>query len=875
MPKELSKFYEPSQVEKRIYDFWIERGVFKAADKTKKKSYCIVLPPPNVTGVLHMGHALNHTLQDVLIRWKRMQGFETLWQPGTDHAGIATQNVVEREILKKEKKSRHDLGREKLVEKIWEWKELFGDQIVKQQHKIGDSCDWDRMRFTLDEGLSLGVRECFITLYERGLIYRGKYIVNWCPRCHTALADDEVDHEEKEGHLWHIRYPLKEGLAAGFVTVATTRPETMLGDVAVAVNPKDVRYTRFVGKQLSLPMCHREIPVITDDFVDPKFGTGCVKVTPAHDPNDFQIGLRHNLQQLNIMDASAAMNDQVPEKYRGLSREACRKILVEDLEKAGLLEAVEAHANSVGHCYRCHTVVEPWLSEQWFVKMKPLAQKAIKATKKKEVQFVPDRWEKFYLSWLENVRDWCISRQIWWGHRIPVWYCEKGCDPTVSREDPIACHQCGGEKLKQDPDVLDTWFSSALWPFSTLGWPDKTDSLKTYYPNDVLITDRGIIFFWVARMVMMGEELMGEAPFHHVYIHGTILDAQGRKMSKSHPETCIDPLDIVGRYGADALRYSLLLMTTEGQDLKLSESKFETGRNFCNKLWNATRFALMNLQHYDGKTAEEKGLTLADRWIWNRFNFVVRQMSEALENYKYFDASQILYKFVWNEFCDWYLELIKPVIASNHATQWNLHRLLDGILRLAHPFLPFVTEELWQALRGNEKEVLAMAAFPKSEKKSVFQKEAEEMNLVQEVITAIRNLRGEHSVNPKQKIPAVICAPKIVEKILEKHQNYIADLAQIENLQFGKKPEKTAVAVSGEIEIYVPYEKLFNLNEEKERLHKEIAKIQNEIGRIEGHLKNKSFVDKAPEAVVAKERESLAAFQEKQSKLEKALAELN
>lgn len=894
MSFELAKAYDPKQVEAKWSGFWLENNLFRAEDrprKGKKGVYCIVIPPPNVTGVLHMGHALNNTLQDVLIRWKRMKGFETLWQPGTDHAGIATQNVVEREILKAEGKTRHQIGREELTQRIWKWKEQYGDRIIEQLHALGASCDWSRTRFTLDEGLSEAVRECFVQLYKKKLIYRGNYIVSWCPRCQTALADDEVEYEEKKGNLWHIRYPFKETLKE-YVVVATTRPETMLGDVAVAVNPKDKRYQKLIEKKLLLPEVGREIPIITDDFVDPKFGSGCVKVTPAHDPNDFQIGLRHNLEQINVFDASAILNQNAPKKYQGMKREECRKALVQALEEQGLIDKIEEHLHSVGHCYRCHTMIEPWLSKQWFVKMKPLARKAIAATKKGRVKFFPKRWTKFYLSWLDEVRDWCISRQIWWGHQIPVWYCAKDCEPIAAKETPKKCPACGGKDLKQEEDVLDTWFSSQLWPFSTLGWPEKTVSLKTYYPNDVLITDRGIIFFWVARMVMMGMEMMGQEPFGHVYIHGTILDKLGRKMSKSHPETCIDPLDIIERYGADALRYSLLLLATEGQDLKIDESKFETGRHFCNKLWNATRFAMMNLENYDGKEDAEKKLTLADQWIWNRLQVAIQSINSHLENYHYFDAAQTLYKFVWNEFCDWYLELIKPTVANSHATQWNLFRVLDTILKVAHPFLPFITEELWQHL--NETVVvpgqpsgrqgtttvfsIVTSAFPQATKKKPFAKEAKAMETVQSVIHAIRNLRGEHGVNPRQPIPVfIVASSKSEERILSEHQTYLKNLAQLSDLQFlrrDQKPEKSAIAVCGKTQIFVPFRELFDLQAEKDRLEKELAKTKEDISRFESKLANKSFVERAPKAVVDQERLRLSEHQERLKKLQGALDQL-
>ncbi|MDP2600185.1 MAG: valine--tRNA ligase [Deltaproteobacteria bacterium] len=923
MSEELPKAYEPQKVEKKWYDFWLKNNLFKVDPKSKKKPYCIVIPPPNVTGALHMGHALNHTLQDVLIRWKRMQGFETLWQPGTDHAGIATQNVVEREILAKEGKTRHDLGREALIQKIWEWKERYGDRILNQLQAIGASCDWSRTRFTLDEGLSRAVRECFVTLYKKKLIYRGNYIVNWCPRCQTALADDEVEYEEKKGNLWHIRYGLRtmdHGPWTNYLIVATTRPETMLGDTAVAVNSKDKRYKYLVGKMLVLPEVGREIPVIADNFVDPKFGTGCVKVTPAHDPNDFQMGLRHKLPQINVMNADATLNENAPEKYRGMKREIARKHLVESLQAQGLIEKIEEHVHSVGHCYRCNTVIEPWLSLQWFVKMGPLAKKAVVASKNKKVKFFPKRWEKFYLSWLHEVRDWCISRQIWWGHRIPVWYCRTlvrsdsrtldrtigkpktestsvreyertNCPPIVAIDTPKKCPKCGSTNLKQDEDVLDTWFSSALWPFSTLGWPDKTPALKKFYPNNVLITDRGIIFFWVARMVMMGLEMLKKEPFHHVTIHGTILDEFGQKMSKSRPETCIDPIDIINKYGADALRYSLLLLATEGQDLKLAESKFDTGKHFCNKLWNATRFAMMNIRtkDYGPGTMDQKQLTLADKWIANRLQKTINEIHHALENYHYFDAAQTLYKFIWNEFCDWYLELIKATVQTNAATQQNLRHVLETILKLAHPFLPFITEELWQhvsysatclpAGRGHRVTLssIVIAKYPKPLLKIPFAKEAKEMELIQNVVTAIRNLRGENNVAPRRAITADIAAPKVKRKILERHQNYLRELAVLSELEFSEsaeKPSQCAVAVSDDIEIFVPVSQLFDVAAEKLRMEKEIAKAKQDIVNFEAKLSNKNFIERAPKEIVEKERSRLQEHKDRLVKLQSALEQL-
>ena len=893
----LAKAYDSKSCEGKWYKVWEDEGLFSVPDSPDKPTFCIVIPPPNVTGALHMGHGLNNTLQDILIRWKRMAGFAALWQPGTDHAGIATQNVVERELMQSEGKKRQDIGREALIERIWKWKDEYGDRILGQLRAMGCSCDWKRKRFTLDEGLSKAVRECFVRLYDKGLIYKGKYIVNWCPRCHTALADDEVDHKDAKGHLWHIRYPYKDG--KGHVTVATTRPETLLGDTAVAVNPKDKRYKNLVGRLLLLPETGREIPVITDDFVDQEFGSGAVKVTPAHDPNDFQIGERHNLPRINVMNEDATMNEEAGEKYKGLTRDDARKKIVKALEEQNLLEKIEDHDHAVGQCYRCKTTIEPWLSDQWFVKMRPLAERAIRATEEGKVKFHPDRWESFYLSWLQNARDWCISRQIWWGHRIPVWYCTKEavsdqqsavsertkCPPIVSREDPTECPHCGNKNITQDEDVLDTWFSSALWPFSTLGWPNETPTLKNYYPTNVLSTDRGIIYFWVARMVMMGLENMGDVPFSDVYIHGTILDDHGRKMSKSLGNG-IDPLDIIDRYGADAMRYSLVVLSTEGQDLKLSESKFEMGRNFCNKLWNASRFALMNLEDEIAHKPPEKGLSLGDKWILNRLTSTINYTVEKLEAYKFNDAAQGLYAFAWNDLCDWYLEAIKPVLydekdeTKKKATLATLKYVLSNTLKLLHPFLPFITEEIWSNLnpKGGR---LIVAQYPESTTETYFDKEAAAFELIKERIEALRTIRGEHNVKPGQKINAVLSeSDKEARAALEANAAYVINLARVENLDIvmaGGEPETTKKAATAVVKggtVFVPYAGLIDVAAEKERLTKEIEKLRTNASRIEGKLGNKSFTDKAPEAIVAKERAKLEEAQEALGKLEEALKKL-
>lgn len=933
MPAELSKTYDPKAVETKWYGFWKEGGYFHAPDSPEGEAYCIVIPPPNVTGALHMGHALNNTLQDILIRWKRMSGCASLWQPGTDHAGIATQNVVERDILKTEKKRRHEIGREALIDRIWKWKELYGNRILVQLEAMGCSCDWERTRFTLDEGLSKAVRECFVRLYEEGLIYRGKYIVNWCPRCRTALADDEVDHKDEKGHLWHIRYPLRDSGSgtrdSAYIVVATTRPETMLGDTAVAVNPKDERYAGLIGKMLHLPETNREIPIVADDFVDAAFGTGAVKVTPAHDPNDFQIGERHNLPRINVMNADATMSEEAGAKYAGMTTAECRKKIVEELDKAGLLEKVEDHAHAVGHCYRCHTTIEPWLSDQWFVKMKPLAEAAIRATEEGKVRFHPERWESFYLQWLENARDWCISRQIWWGHRIPVWYCtgrnselvtrnpehpsdiitaesripdpdsRSACPPIVARDAPKTCPHCGGTSLVQDEDVLDTWFSSWLWPFSTLGWPEKTPALKNYYPTATLSTDRGIIYFWVARMVMAGLKFMGDVPFRDVYIHGTILDEQGRKMSKSLGNG-IDPIDVIEKHGADAMRFSLVVLSTEGQDLKLSESKFEMGRNFCNKLWNASRFAMMNLEQGSENGDQgtgvrediQKNLSLADKWILSRLQETTNTLVDELTAFRFSVAAQELYRFVWNDFCDWYLEAAKLSLGSREqgtgngdqrrqATQHTLRHALSEILKLCHPFLPFITEEIWGTLNSQEKPLIVTNYPTKREPPFVGERAAFE-SIVKEAIEAIRNIRGESNVAPGKRIPQTFSgfADEGLAICAQEHAPYVQFLARVDKhtcFVAGKEPpetKKAATAVTASQTVYVPMAGLIDVDAEVARLAKEISRTEAEIASVDKKLANGAFVDGAPAEIVDRERARASAARDKLSKLNDALAKV-
>ncbi len=885
MVKELSKTYDPKEVEKRWYDRWEADGSFHAPDKPAGETYCIVIPPPNVTGALHMGHALNNTLQDILIRWKRMSGIATLWQPGTDHAGIATQNVVERDLLKTEGKRRQEIGREALIERIWKWKGQYGDRILKQLKALGASCDWERTRFTLDDGLSKAVRKCFVKLYDEGLIYRGKYIVNWCPRCHTALADDEVDHEDEKGHLWHIKYPFEDG--SGFLIVATTRPETLLGDTAVAVNPKDERYSGLIGKIISLPETNRKIPIVADDFVDASFGSGAVKVTPAHDPNDFQIGQRHNLPSINIMKEDATMNEEAGEKYAGMKALDCREKIIKSLEENNLLEKTEEHDHSVGHCYRCKTTIEPWLSDQWFVKMKPLAKEAIEASKEGLVKFHPDRWNQFYMQWLENARDWCISRQIWWGHQIPVWYCETDeCPPIAAMETPDKCPHCGKTNLRQDEDVLDTWFSSALWPFSTLGWPDETEMLKAYYPTSTLVTDRGIIYFWVARMVMMGLKLMGKVPFSDVYIHGTILDEQGRKMSKSLGNG-IDPIGIIEKYGSDAMRFSLMVLSTEGQDLKLSESKFEMGRNFCNKLWNASRFAMMNLADYNGETPEENDLSLADKWILNRLQMATNKTLEALDGFHFSNAAQTLYQFVWNDFCDWYLEASKLHMMDKEnakarcAAQHTLKKVLGDTLRLLHPFMPFITEEIWSNL-SPKSEILIVTKYP-LRSDAPFEKESKLFEITKkEPVEAIRNIRGESNVQQGKRIPLALSSFKSDEIVKNANESarYVEHLAKVDShkaFRSGNEPEETkkaATNVTDNQTTYIPLAGLIDIDAEKTRLEKEIGKARGELEGVSKKLSNESFTARAPAEIVEREMARKNTIEEKLNKLTDALNKL-
>ncbi|MFZ3170580.1 MAG: valine--tRNA ligase [Carboxydocellales bacterium] len=870
--------YDPGQVEAKWYKYWEENGFFHALVERDKKPFTIVMPPPNVTGALHMGHAMDNTLQDILIRWRRLQGYNALWIPGTDHAGIATQAKVE-EQLAVEGTNKYQLGREKFLERVWDWKHQYGNRITTQLRSLGSSCDWERERFTMDEGCSRAVRDIFVDWYEQGLIYRGNYIINWCPGCQTTISDIEVEHEDTDGKFYHFRYPAKDGGSG--VVIATTRPETMLGDVAVAVHPDDERYTQLIGQTLILPIVGREIPVIADTYVDREFGSGVVKITPAHDSNDFEVGQRHNLPQITVMNKDATMNDAAG-KYAGLDRYACRKAIVAELEAQGLLVSVEDHNHAVGRCYRCDNVIEPMLSKQWFVKMKPLAEQAIAVVKEGQLKFVPERFTKVYLSWMENIRDWCISRQLWWGHRIPVWYCSD-CDQVIcAKEDVQICPKCGSSNLEQDADVLDTWFSSGLWPFSTLGWPEDTPELEHFYPTSVLVTGRDIIFFWVARMIVSGLSAMGEIPFQDVFIHGLVLDAQGRKMSKSLGNG-VDPLEVIKEYGADTLRFMLITGNTPGNDLRFHFERLDSARNFANKIWNASRFVLMHLQDYDpqGITPE---FTLADNWILSRFNATVAEVTRNMERYDLGEAGRVLYEFIWNEFCDWYIELAKPRLygretpASKATAQYTLCYVLEHTMCLLHPFMPFLTEEIWQCL-PHKGQTIMLSAWPESGPTLDNQAAENEMALIMEVIKAIRNIRSEMNVAPGRQVELIIAANNAENlAILENGQAYLKHLANIGEftrvISLAEKPSQAVTAMLKGMEIFLPLAGLIDLEKEKERLEKEIAKLDQELARVNGKLNNQGFIAKAPEEVITKEKAKRDEYQQKKDVLQARLTSL-
>jgi valyl-tRNA synthetase len=881
--EELAKVYEPQAVEVKWYRRWEEEGYFHADVNADKPPYSIVIPPPNVTGALHMGHALNNTLQDILCRWKRMTGHNVLWMPGTDHAGIATQNVVERQLAAAGT-SRHELGRDAFIERVWQWKAESGGQIIGQLKRLGASCDWERERFTMDEGLSRAVREVFVRLYEEGLIYRDNRLINWCPRCHTALSDIEVEHEEKAGHLWHLRYPVV-GEPGRFLVVATTRPETMLGDTAVAVHPEDERYAGLAGKKVLLPLVNREIPVIADTYVDREFGTGVVKITPGHDFNDFEVGRRHGLDVINILDESGVVN-AAGHQYEGLDRFVARKKVLEDLEAAGLLEKTADHTLAVGGCYRCKTVVEPYLSLQWYVRVAPLAERALAAVKDGRTRIIPQQWENTYYDWLENIKDWCISRQIWWGHRIPAWYCDHCGEVTVAMIDPDCCSACGSDEIRRDTDVLDTWFSSGLWPFSTMGWPDRTPELAAFYPTACLVTGFDILFFWVARMMMMGLHFMDEVPFREVYIHALVRDAQGQKMSKSKGNV-IDPLIIIDQYGTDAFRFTLAAFAAQGRDIKLAEERIAGYRNFANKLWNAARFTLMNLAGFDPDTLSLAGLELSagDRWILHRLNETARETAAALEEYRFNEAAMGLYQFTWSEFCDWYLELSKQDLYNGtpgrkQTAQYVLWYTLEHLLRLLHPFMPFITEEIWQSLPGTRSAPSLMRAdYPLYADQRSFPEAAADMERVMAVISAIRNIRGEMEVPPSREIAVILsCGSDESLHLMRHNEGAIASLARLSSLAVGiglEKPEDASIQVAGDVQIYVPLKGLVNVEEEEKRLLKEIGKLAKDMEFLAGKLENPSFVERAPADVVAREREKLAEFGAKKEVLEASLEKIS
>ena len=868
--KNIAKTYDPSLFEDRLYKNWCEKGYFHATADSKKKPYTIVIPPPNVTGQLHMGHALDETLQDILIRYKRMQGYSALWVPGTDHAGIATQIKVEEELRVKEGKTRYDLGREKFLERVWEWKRLYGSRIINQLKKIGSSCDWERERFTMDEGCSKAVREVFVNLYNKGLIYQGSRIINWCPHCITALSDAEVEHAEQAGHFWHIKYAVKG--SDEFVVIATTRPETLFGDTAVAVNPDDARHSHLIGKTLILPLVGREIPVIADEYVDKDFGTGCVKITPAHDPNDFEVGQRHNLEQIKVMNDDATMNAYAG-KYEGMDRYECRRAMVEDLEKLGLLVKVEDHAHNVGQCYRCGTTVEPIISKQWFVKMKPLAAPAIDAVKNGETTFVPKHFEKVYFHWLENIRDWCISRQLWWGHRIPAFYCTECGKMTVSKEDITVCPHCGG-KVEQDPDTLDTWFSSALWPFSTLGWPDKTEDLDYFYPTSTLVTGYDIIPFWVMRMMFSGIEHTGRVPFDHVFIHGLVRDAQGRKMSKSLGNG-IDPLEIIDKYGADALRFTLATGNAPGNDMRFSTERVEASRNFANKIWNASRFALMNIEITENRLPEIK--KAEDKWIVSKYNTLVREVTENLDRFELGVAVSKLYDFIWDDLCDWYIELVKPRLFDKGSedardAQYVLTYVLSNTMKLLHPFMPFITEEIWQHL-PHEGESIVIERFPAYDPALSFPEAEHDMQLVMDAIGAVRNRRAEMNVPPSKKARILVVSDRAaLYKDSEAFFMKLAGASEVD-IAAGREnvPEGAVNIVVGGAELFLPMAELVDKQKELERLEKEKKDLGAEIDRVEKKLANQGFVAKAPQKVVDEERAKGDKYREM---LEKVIASI-
>ncbi len=868
----LDKVYNPAEVENKLYARWEENGYFKPEVNPDGEPYTIVMPPPNITGQLHIGHAFDGTIQDILIRWKRMEGHATLWLPGTDHASIATEVKVV-EAMAEEGISKNDIGREGFLDRAWNWADVYRKRITKQFRKLGASCDWSRERFTMDEGCSEAVKEVFIQLYDKGLIYKGNRIINWCPDCKTALSDAEVEYEEQEGSLWHFSYPIVDSDET--IIIATTRPETILGDTAVAVHPDDERYKHLIGKKVLLPLMNRAIPIIADEYVEREFGSGAVKITPAHDPNDFEVGLRHNLPQIRILDDNGLMNHNAG-KYEGLDRYKARDIIIKDFQDLGLLVKTESHTHNVGGCYRCSTTVEPITSDQWFVKMKPLAEPAIRVVKEDETKFVPKRFEKIYFNWMENIKDWCISRQLWWGHRIPAYYCEECGELIVAKETPESC-TCGCKKFRQDEDVLDTWFSSALWPFSTLGWPEKTDDLKKFYPNNVLVTGYDIIFFWVARMIFSGIEALGETPFSDVVIHGIVRDSQGRKMSKSLGNG-VDPLEIVEKYGADALRFTLVTGNSPGNDTRWHMDKVEANLHFANKIWNASRFVLMNIDDdiLNKEDIANRNLTSADKWIISRCNTMVKEITDNLDKYELGLAASKLYDFIWSEYCDWYIELVKPRLygeeeESKIGAQVTLTKVLKDILKLLHPFMPFITEEIFTHLPGNEESIL-ISSWPKFKEDLIFKDEEEEMQLIMELIRGIRNARAEMDVVPSRKAKAIfIVKNENIENIIRKSEVYFQKLASASEILVNNQkiniPENALSIVVDQVEIFIPLEDLIDKEKEIERLEKEKENLEKELKRVNGKLSNKGFIEKAPEKIIEEEKEKKIKYQEMMNKV--------
>ncbi len=868
----LNDRFNPKDFEDEIYKNWMDKKYFKPSGDKTKESYSIVMPPPNITGKLHMGHALDNTLQDILIRYKRMNGFNTLWVPGTDHAAIATEaKIVEK--LKKEGITKDDLGRDGFLEKAWEWKKEYGNTITEQLKKLGSSCDWEHERFTMDEGLSNAVKHVFVKLYEKGLIYKGKRMINWCPCCNTSISDAEVEYVEEPTHLWHIRYKITG--TDKYITVATTRPETMLGDTAVAVHPEDERYKDIIGKTCILPIMNKEIPIIADEFVEKEFGTGCVKITPAHDPNDYQAGLKHNLEIIEVFDEEWKMTDLVPE-YKGLDMYEARKLIVKKLEEIGALVKTEDYTHNVGKCYRCHNTVEPKISEQWFVKMKPLAEPAIEAVRSGKIKFVPERFDKIYYNWMENIQDWCISRQLWWGHRIPAYYCKDCGEIIVSSDEPSKCTKCGSSNLHQDEDTLDTWFSSALWPFSTLGWPENTDDLKTFYPTNVLVTGYDIIFFWVARMIFSGLEHMGDIPFNTVFIHGIVRDSQGRKMSKSLGNG-IDPLEIIDKYGTDALRFSLILGISPGNDIRYMPEKLDSAGNFANKIWNAAKFVLMNLEDYD-ENSKVTDFTYEDKWIMSKLNTLCKEVKTNIDNYDLGIALEKIYNFIWDEFCDWYIEIVKPRLydkenPTRKVAQYVLNKVLGDSLKLLHPFMPFVTEKIYGELYNNDESIM-ISEYPTYNKELEFADAEQDIEQIKEVIVGIRNARTQMNVHPSKKSKLIFVTSEYKD-FLEASESFIKKLGFAESIEVVENknniPQNAINIVTSKMEVFIPFEDLVDVKEEIERLEKEKSKILVEKEKTDKMLSNPGFVAKAPETKVEEEKQKLAKFNEMISSIDERI----